>query len=73
MKEDAVLTSSRLHSLVLSFGASQAQPSSRCPHCRPLGIFFPFTLSLSLLTDWLARAHVERRRRETEKKCFLLT
>lgn len=66
MKEDAVLTSSRLHSLVLSIGASKAQPSSRCPHCRPLGIFF---LLLSLSPRWLGvRAHIHTRRTEKKKR-----
>ena len=45
MKEDAVLTSSRLHSLVLSIGASNAEP---CPRCPPPGIFFLILVSFSL-------------------------
>jgi hypothetical protein len=62
MKEDAVLTSSQLHFLVLSIGASNAEPSSRCPHCRPLRYFFSSTL-LHIYIDYVF-AHTYERRRE---------
>jgi hypothetical protein len=75
MREDAVLTSSRLHSSTLSIGASNAEPTSLCPHCRPLLIFFLYSFAYIYILTMCSHTRTngderekERESRETEKK-----
>jgi hypothetical protein len=81
-EEAATLTSSPLFSFSLASG--NAETTSRCPHCRPLTIFFFFFFfyspvdTLTMYVCSRTRTNVKKKGRESErlkqqKKSFLLT
>jgi hypothetical protein len=83
VEEVAILTSSQLFSLSLSHSSTSgnAETASRCPHCRPLTIFFFFyssvytlTMHVCMLTHTYKRKEGrEKERLKQQKKSFLLT